>query len=63
MKKLLHKFWRGFLLLRDHLDGDFAYRNYLEHHQKNHPQETALSKKLFLRNKEKVKWNKVNRCC
>jgi len=63
MKKFLHKFWRGFLLLRDHISGDFAYQNYLTHQQKNHRAKKVFSKKEFLRDKEKTKWNKVNRCC
>jgi uncharacterized short protein YbdD (DUF466 family) len=59
----MKKFWKFSLLLRDHLSGDFAYQNYLEHHSKKHKKEKPLSKKLFLRDKEKCKWNKINRCC
>ena len=63
MKKLLHKFWKFFLLLRNYLSGDFAYQNYLQHHLKTNQDQEILSKKLFLRERAKRKWNKINRCC
>jgi uncharacterized short protein YbdD (DUF466 family) len=62
-KNILHKLWNFFLLLREYISGDFAYKNYLQHCKKNHMQEKALDKKSFLRDKEKNKWNKINRCC
>jgi uncharacterized short protein YbdD (DUF466 family) len=52
-----------FLLLRDNLTGDFAYKNYLKHFAKNHRDEKILDKKNFLRERGKEKWEKINRCC
>jgi hypothetical protein len=52
-----------FQLLRDYINGDFAYKKYIEHHQKNHPQQNALDKKSFLRERQRCKWKKINRCC
>ncbi len=49
--------------IKSHLDGDFAYKNYLKHHLKNHPNEKALDKKSFILVRQKEKWNKINRCC
>jgi uncharacterized short protein YbdD (DUF466 family) len=56
MKKFL-------LLLREYINGDFAYKNYLAHHKQHHANQEPLNKKAFLQNKEKQKWNKINRCC
>ncbi len=63
MKKFLFKIGYFISLLHNHLNGNFAYHNYLSHQQKNHPQKQPLSKKEFLRSQEKMKWQKVNRCC
>lgn len=63
MKKIIPKIWKFFLLWRDHISGDFAYRNYVEHQKKSHRNHQILNKKSFLRNKEKEKWQKINRCC
>ena len=57
-----------FQLLRDYINGDFAYTKYLEHHQKNHSQQNpldkkSLDKKSFLRERQRCKWEKINRCC
>lgn len=57
MKKI-HNF---FCLIFDYLNGNFAYKNYLEHQQKNHPKKTVLSKKKFLQ--ERVETKKISRCC
>ncbi len=59
MKKIL----KFLLLLRDYLSGNFAYQNYCERHKKNHPNEKILDKKTFLRDAQKAKWKKINRCC
>ncbi len=50
-----------FSLILNHLNGNFAYQNYLTRHQKNHPQKQALDKKSFL--KDKARNKKINRCC
>ena len=55
----MKKFQKFLLLIRDTISGDFAYKNYLKHCGKNLP----LSKKDFLRKREKTKWERVNRCC
>jgi uncharacterized short protein YbdD (DUF466 family) len=52
-----------FQLLRDYINGDFAYKKYVEHHQKTHPQQNPLDKKSFLRDRQRCKWKKINRCC
>jgi uncharacterized short protein YbdD (DUF466 family) len=56
MKKFL-------LLILNYLNGNFAYQNYLKHQKKNHPNQNPLSKKNFLREMQKLKWQKINRCC
>jgi uncharacterized short protein YbdD (DUF466 family) len=56
---MIKKIWQWLILLRDYISGDFAYQNYLKHH----PSEKTLDKKSFLRNKEKNRWDKINRCC
>jgi len=50
-------------LFKEYLNGDFAYKNYLKHQSKNHPQELILSKKQFLQKRMNEKGNKMNRCC
>lgn len=59
----MQKIQKLFLLFRDSLTGDFAYKNYLEHSKKNHRGEKILDKKTFLRVREKEKWERINRCC
>jgi uncharacterized short protein YbdD (DUF466 family) len=56
----MRKFLR---LIYDYLNGNFAYQNYVEHQQRSHSDEQVLDKKSFLRDKEKRKWQKINRCC
>ena len=51
------------ILLRDYINGNFAYENYLRHYKKHHPHEKTLSKKDFLHQFQNDKWNKINRCC
>ena len=52
-----------FKKIKEYIEGDFAYQNYLTHLQKHHPGQQALDKKSFLKNQQKDKWNKINRCC
>lgn len=59
----MKKIQNFFLLIRDNLTGEFAYKNYLNHSEKNHRDEKILDKKTFLRGREKEKWKKINRCC
>jgi uncharacterized short protein YbdD (DUF466 family) len=59
----MKKIRKFLLLLHEHISGDFAYKNYLEHFAKNHRGEKFLDKKTFLREREKEKWKKINRCC
>jgi len=54
MKKFL-------LLIYEYLNGDFAYKKYLQHHKKNHPGAKSLNKEEFLR--EKLRKKTINRCC
>jgi len=55
----MKKFQKFLLLIRDTISGDFAYKNYLKHCGKKNP----LDQKTFLRNLQKAKWEKINRCC
>lgn len=48
---------------KDYIEGDFAYENYLKHHNKYHKNTSVLDKKAFLKQAQKAKWNKINRCC
>jgi len=63
MKKIFSNFYNFLKSIKDYIDGNFAYENYLKHHQKNHNGEVVLSKKMFLKNMQKDKWNRINRCC
>lgn len=56
MKKLIH-------LVIEYINGDFAYKKYLEHHKKAHKDEQPFNKEQFLRHQQKMKWKKINRCC
>ncbi len=59
----MKKFWKFLLLLKKHLNGEFAYENYCDHAKKNHLGEKILDKKSFLLQRQNEKWRKVNRCC
>ena len=50
-------------LLKIHLNGDFAYQKYLEHHLQTQPDSKPLNKKSFLQNRQKRKSKSINRCC
>jgi len=63
MQKFTRKIWKLILLFRDHVTGELAYQNYLKRCGRKHPQGKIISKKEFLRNHEKSKWDNVNRCC
>ncbi|OFW81420.1 MAG: hypothetical protein A2887_03870 [Alphaproteobacteria bacterium RIFCSPLOWO2_01_FULL_40_26] len=58
LKKILDRF-----LFYDYLNGNFAYKNYINHQKEYHPQEKILDKKTFLRQLRESKWHKINRCC
>ncbi len=59
----MRKIWKLIRLFRDHITGELAYKNYLSHCGKNNPSEKIIDRKTFLRNREKSRWDKVNRCC
>ncbi len=59
----MKKIFNFLRLLKSHINGDFAYENYLNHQRRNHPKQEPLDKNSFLKQKEKEKWRKVNRCC
>ena len=59
MKKILN-ILREF---KEYFSGDFSYRKYLEHHQKNHQNCQIIPKNQFLNNRRNAKWKGVNRCC
>ncbi|MBM5782295.1 MAG: YbdD/YjiX family protein [Pelagibacterales bacterium] len=63
MKKILFNIWKIYKSFKEYIEGDFAYENYLKHHKKNHSEEALLDKKSFLKDAQKKKWNKINRCC
>ncbi len=63
MKKILFNFWKIYKSFKEYIEGDFAYENYLKHHRNNHSEEKILDKKSFLKEAQKKKWNKINRCC
>lgn len=52
-----------FFEIKNYIDGDFAYKKYLEHHQEHHFKQHPLDKKMFLKNRQKEKFDKINRCC
>ncbi len=60
---MLNKIKNIFLDLKSYIDGDFAYKKYLEHHKEHHFNQAALDKKTFLNNRQKEKFSKINRCC
>ena len=47
----------------DYINGEYAYKKYLEHCKLSHDNISNLSKKQFLNNKRNNKWKSVNRCC
>jgi uncharacterized short protein YbdD (DUF466 family) len=56
-------FLRALKFLKNYIDGNFAYENYLQHHRKNHPDQKPLDKKSFFTAQQKNKFSKINRCC
>ncbi len=56
IKKFLRK-------IKEYVEGDFAYQNYLEHCQKNHSDRKILTKEEFFKMQQKQKWEGVNKCC
>lgn len=75
MKKIMQIFLKNFNFLKkiflnwlSHVNGEFAYENYLQKYQQNHRHlhhcsSKVLSKKQFLRQRIHEKYNKVSRCC
>ncbi len=59
----MKKFREFFKLLKNYINGDFAYENYLQHQHTKHPHLIPLSKKDFFAASQKNKWSKINRCC
>ena len=57
------KVWHFFKFIKNYIDGDFAYENYLRHQAIKHPNALLLSKKDFFSAQQKNKWSKINRCC
>lgn len=57
MKKIL----KVFKIIKNYIDGDFAYQAYLRHCKKNHTGEQILSRENFFRVRQKEK--SINRCC
>ena len=49
MKKIFSNFYNFLKSIKDYIDGNFAYENYLKHHQENHKGKVVLSKKIFLK--------------
>jgi len=47
----------------EYLNGNFAYKKYLSHHQKHHKNSKPLTIKQFLNHQRNKKWQGVNRCC
>ncbi len=59
----MKKFLTLFKSLKNYIDGNFAYENYLQHHVKHHPNTPPLDKKSFFEAQQKNKWSRINRCC
>lgn len=60
----MREIWKLIRLFRDHITGELAYQNHLKHCGKNKSSEKiSIDRKTFLRNREKSRWDKVNRCC
>ncbi|HLD76965.1 MAG TPA: YbdD/YjiX family protein [Rickettsiales bacterium] len=49
--------------IKNYVDGDFAYKQYVAHHKKYHAQKAILNKKDFLKQRQKDKFDGINRCC
>jgi len=60
---LLKTLKSSFKTFKDYIEGNFAYENYLKHHTQHHQNTTPLTKKAFLKQAQKDKWSKINRCC
>jgi uncharacterized short protein YbdD (DUF466 family) len=58
----IKKIFQFFKLVKSHLNGDFAYQNYLEKLDKT-CENQVLSKKEFLLKRQNEKFKKVSRCC
>lgn len=75
MKKNLYLLFKKFNLLKkiflnwlSHVNGEFAYKNYLQKYHQSHQHlhncsYKVLSKKQFLRQRIHEKYNKITRCC
>ncbi len=60
----IHQIRNFILLMRDHINGELAYQNHLKYcKEKGSKNEKLIDRKTFLRNREKSRWDKVNRCC
>jgi len=55
----LRRFWR---IVRE-LAGDDAYERYLAHHAQAHSVQAPLDRKAFYLERQRQKWNGVQRCC
>mgnify|MGYP003334578982 CR=1 FL=1 len=51
------------IIFFEYFSGNFAYKKYLEHHQKHHGNENPLTINQFLNQRRTKKWRGVNRCC
>lgn len=47
----------------NYINGDYAYQAYLNNIKNSNLQTQPISKKDFLRLKQKRKWLGINRCC
>ncbi len=56
-------FFQFIKLFISYIDGDFAYKNYLDHHKKHHPLNPIIDKKTFLKQKQQDRYKSINRCC
>jgi uncharacterized short protein YbdD (DUF466 family) len=43
--------------------GDDAYDKYLEHHARNHPDTSPMTREVFFAFLLEQKWSGINRCC
>jgi len=60
--KIKH-YWTYLKKIYHYINGDFSYDNYCKHLKIKHPTQKPLEKKLFLKDLQKRKWDKINRCC
>ncbi len=63
LKTKLINCYKFMLLVKDFINGEFFYQQYLEHQVKNHPGQIPLDRKSFFAKREQEKWQKINRCC